>query len=77
MAGHDVVDIAEIASGITDVSVLAIAHDQDRILPTEDKDFGELVFRMRLEARLNERLLGRYTVIEKTRSRSRSLRPPT
>ena len=46
-AGHDVVYIAEVASGATDVEVIRRAHNEGRLLLTEDKDFGELVFRRR------------------------------
>jgi predicted nuclease of predicted toxin-antitoxin system len=46
-AGHDVVYIAEVASGATDVEVIRRAHNEGRLLLTEDKDFGELVFRGR------------------------------
>lgn len=45
--GHDVLYIAEYADGITDEEVLSIASDQQRLLLTEDKDFGELVFRLK------------------------------
>ncbi|MBI3516942.1 MAG: DUF5615 family PIN-like protein [Proteobacteria bacterium] len=44
-AGHDVSYIAESASGATDTDVLRRAHDEGRLLLTEDKDFGDLVFR--------------------------------
>jgi len=37
--------VAELASGATDAEVLQHAHDDRRLLLTEDKDFGELVFR--------------------------------
>ncbi len=43
--GHDVLYIAEIKSGISDDKVLAYANEEDRILITRDKDFGELVYR--------------------------------
>lgn len=49
-AGHDVVYIQEISAGTNDQSVLALATAQERILITEDKDFGELVVRLRLPA---------------------------
>jgi len=45
-AGHDVLYAAEIAPGATDSKVLRRAHDDTRLLLTEDKDFGELVFRV-------------------------------
>jgi predicted nuclease of predicted toxin-antitoxin system len=46
-AGHDVSYIAEIASGVTDTEALRRAQDEGRLLLTEDKDFGELVFRFK------------------------------
>ena len=44
---HDVEYIAELASGITDDDVLDRANRGQRLLVTVDKDFGELVFRLR------------------------------
>lgn len=44
--GHDVVDIAAVAPSITDAAVSSLARDQNRPLLTEDKDFGELIFRL-------------------------------
>jgi predicted nuclease of predicted toxin-antitoxin system len=43
-AGHDVVAIAEIAKGATDEEVLERALNEKRVLITEDRDFGELVY---------------------------------
>lgn len=43
--GHCVWAVAEMAPGLTDEAVLALAHDQSAILVTADKDVGELVFR--------------------------------
>jgi predicted nuclease of predicted toxin-antitoxin system len=43
--GHDVLYIAELASGINDNMVLQFTNEQNRILMTRDKDFGELVYR--------------------------------
>jgi len=43
--GHEVLYIAELSSGITDELVLQYANEQNRILMTRDKDFGELVYR--------------------------------
>lgn len=48
--GHDVTYIREIAQGSDDETVLALAAGQERILLTEDKDFGELVVRLGLPA---------------------------
>ena len=42
--GHDVIRIAEIASGADDSVVLDYALRQGTLLLTEDKDFGEFVF---------------------------------
>jgi predicted nuclease of predicted toxin-antitoxin system len=47
-AGHDVSYIAETASGLTDTEALRVASNEHRLFLTEDKDFGELVFRFRL-----------------------------
>ena len=46
--GHDVRWMAEELEGSTDDVVLDTAVTDARILITEDKDFGELVFRQRL-----------------------------
>ena len=45
--GHDVWSIAEQESGISDEVVLEQARLRAAVLITGDKDFGELVFRMR------------------------------
>jgi predicted nuclease of predicted toxin-antitoxin system len=42
--GHDVVAIFEIAKGATDDEVLDHALKESRVLITEDRDFGELVY---------------------------------
>lgn len=44
--GHDVWYVAEMSPSITDEEVLAQANAQNALLLTEDKDFGELVFRL-------------------------------
>ena len=46
-AGHDVSYIADFASGLSDTEVLGLARDEHRLLLTEDKDFGELVYAAR------------------------------
>src|SRR5260370_23263323 len=43
-AGHDVVAIAKVAKGATDEQVLERALNENRVLLTEDRDFGELVY---------------------------------
>jgi len=48
--GHDVAWIREDARGSKDEQVLARAHQEDRILVTFDKDFGELAFRSKLSS---------------------------
>lgn len=45
--GHRVLYVAEMEPGITDDVVLAIATQDSALLLTSDKDFGELVFRLR------------------------------
>jgi len=48
--GHDVSYGIELASGMPDGEVLQRAFSEKRILITEDKDFGELVFRFKKPA---------------------------
>ena len=43
--GHDVLYVAEVAAGLNDSDVIALALREKRLLLTEDKDFGDLVFR--------------------------------
>ena len=45
-AGHDVVYIAELSPSVVDSDVLREANDRGAVLLTDDKDFGELVFRL-------------------------------
>ena len=42
--GYDVSGIADSATGIQDEEVIALALRENRILLTEDKDFGQLVY---------------------------------
>lgn len=42
--GHDVLAVAELASGSDDAIVMDMAHHENRVLLTEDKDFGQLVY---------------------------------
>ena len=46
--GYEIIDIKEESPGISDEEVFQIANELGVILLTEDKDFGELVFRSRL-----------------------------
>ncbi len=45
--GHEVLYVVEMEPGIPDDEVLELANNQGAILLTSDKDFGELVFRLR------------------------------
>ncbi len=42
--GHDAVSVVAQSPSIRDEVVLKLAYDEERILITNDKDFGELVF---------------------------------
>src|SRR5215211_2653442 len=89
---------AEIARSASDIETVNEAHSQGRLLLTDDKHFGELVFRWRCRVpglvllriepevgdlkwtrlnaailRFGDGLLGRYTVVEGARFRSRPL----
>ncbi len=46
--GHDVLSALEVAPRASDDELLALALAEQRVLITEDKDFGELVFVRRL-----------------------------
>ncbi len=50
-AGHDVGWIRETARGMADPEVLRLAWEQERVVITADKDFGELAFRVNQAAR--------------------------
>jgi predicted nuclease of predicted toxin-antitoxin system len=45
-AGHDVTYVTEQYASSTDDEVLLRAYKEERVLLTEDKDFGELVYRL-------------------------------
>lgn len=47
-AGHSVWFIIEMTRGIKNGAVLAFANQQQALLLTADKDFGELIFRQQL-----------------------------
>ncbi|MCC6569261.1 MAG: DUF5615 family PIN-like protein [Anaerolineales bacterium] len=47
-AGHDVAWIREDSRGMSDDKILVRAQDENRVLVTFDKDFGELAFRSKL-----------------------------
>jgi predicted nuclease of predicted toxin-antitoxin system len=43
-SGHDVLAVSEISPRLSDEDVALWARREDRVLLTEDKDFGQLVF---------------------------------
>lgn len=47
-AEYSIADVKEISPGVTDEEVLALAVGRNEILITNDKDFGELIYRDRL-----------------------------
>jgi hypothetical protein len=49
-AGHDIVAIAEISPRVGDEEILKLAREGGRILLTEDKDFGELIYTRALKS---------------------------
>jgi predicted nuclease of predicted toxin-antitoxin system len=49
--GHDVLYVLERKPGVSDDEVLIEAYHEERILVTEDKDFGELVYRLKKRSR--------------------------
>ena len=62
--GHDVLSALERNPCAADEELLALAMEESRILVTEDKDFGELVFVRRLPHPCIVRFVG-MTVTEK------------
>ena len=46
-AGHDVAYVAEMAAGASDTDLIGLARRENRLLLTDDKEFGELVIRRR------------------------------
>jgi len=47
-AGHDVIYFAETNQSTDDDVILGLANAENRVLITRDKDFGELVFRLKM-----------------------------
>lgn len=45
--GHDTIHVAHTMPGAEDEEILLAAYDRSRILITNDKDFGELIFRQK------------------------------
>jgi predicted nuclease of predicted toxin-antitoxin system len=50
LGGHDVLYIGQYKPGTLDNEILFKAFNEKRILITEDKDFGELVYRLKKPA---------------------------
>lgn len=44
-AGCDIVSVSLLSPGIDDATVLRTAREQDRVVVTFDRDYGELVYR--------------------------------
>ena len=44
---YDVISVYDVIRGADDGEVIKMAYDQNRILITNDKDFGELIFRVK------------------------------
>ena len=49
-AGHDASYVAELAPSTSDAEILRRALAETRLVLTDDKDFGELVFRLKMTA---------------------------
>ncbi|MCD6217455.1 DUF5615 family PIN-like protein [bacterium] len=47
--GHDVLAVSELSPGVEDSTVIKLAIKENRVLLTEDSDFGQLVFAHRLK----------------------------
>ena len=47
-AGHDVLSVSEIYPTASDSDLITLALQERRVLITEDKDFGELIFVRRM-----------------------------
>ncbi len=62
--GHDVLYAQETPRGVTDDQILKYANQEDRILLTEDKDFGELGHRLKRPS--HGIILLRFDVVDQT-----------
>ncbi|QEP41927.1 hypothetical protein D5085_01445 [Ectothiorhodospiraceae bacterium BW-2] len=86
-AGHDVLAIKEHSPGSRDEEVMALAHREQRVIVTFDRDYGELVFRYRLPQPAGVVYLrfapqtpqepavleGKFTTVDRTHIRQRPL----
>ena len=50
-AGFDVIGAADVSPSVDDEQILASAYNEERVLITADKDFGELVVRFGRQTR--------------------------
>lgn len=50
-SGYDALFVGDIMRGALDEKILAFAENENRIIITDDKDFGELIFRLKLTSR--------------------------
>ncbi len=48
--GYNALSITEHSPGISDVKIIQFAFDEGRIIITNDKDFGELIYRKQMPA---------------------------
>ena len=68
--GHDVLSASDAYAHASDETLLALAYEQDRVIITKDKDFGELVFVHRLPHPCIVRLAGLSAVEQAEAMRS-------
>lgn len=47
-AGYSIFSVYEDHRGISDPQVIDLANEQNRVIVTEDKDFGELTYRLKV-----------------------------
>jgi predicted nuclease of predicted toxin-antitoxin system len=48
----DIISIQEIKPGISDLDVIDIARNEDRIIITFDKDYGELIYQRKISFKI-------------------------
>ncbi|MDE2217308.1 MAG: DUF5615 family PIN-like protein [Planctomycetota bacterium] len=48
---HDVVFVSDWKSGAPDSEVIKKAYEDNRVIITDDKDFGELIFRLKMKSK--------------------------
>lgn len=50
-AGHDVIFVGDAIPEVDDEIIISFAEKESRILVTSDKDFGKLVFKLKMETK--------------------------